>query len=295
MPELPEVETVRLGLSQRLVGRVFQAAAVHHPRVARRHPPGGQDLCERLIGRRCLGVERRGKYLWLPLDDGVDALVAHLGMSGQFRFSDRPVHDHPHLRFDARLDDGRWLSFLDQRTFGGLSWDRLRQAPDGRAVPSSLLHIAVDPYETAFDLDRVVRLVHRRSSAIKRILLDQTVVSGIGNIYADEALWRARVHPERSGDRLAAPAVRDVLTQARTVMAEALDQGGTSFDALYVNVNGESGYFERSLAVYGREAEPCLRCGAPIRRLQFTNRSSFVCQRCQRPPRARGARSGPIG
>ena len=282
-------------MSQRLVGRSFVAAAVHHPRVARRHPPGGRDLCERLEGRRCLSVERRGKYLWLPVDDGAEALVAHLGMSGQFRFSDRPMREHPHLRFDARLDDGYWLSFLDQRTFGGMSLDHLGPAPDGRLVPVSLLHIAVDPYEPAFDLDQVVRRVRRRRSEIKRILLDQTVVSGIGNIYADEALWRARVHPERLADRLSAPVARDVLTQARTVMAEALDQGGTSFDALYVNVNGESGYFERSLAVYGREAEACLRCGTGIRRLQFANRSSFICPLCQRAPRARGGPRAPIG
>ena len=162
MPELPEVETVRQGLARRLVGRSFVTAAVHHARVARRHAPGGRDLCERLMGTRCLSVERRGKYLWLPLNDGDEALIAHLGMSGQFRFSAQPMRTHPHVRFDAELDDGQWLSFLDQRTFGGLSWDRLGPAADGRLVPSSLMHIGVDPFEQSFDLDQAVRRVRRR-------------------------------------------------------------------------------------------------------------------------------------
>ena len=305
MPELPEVETVRQGLARHVVGRTLVSASAHHPRVARRHALGGLDLCERLTGRRCLSVERRGKYLWIPLEPaqhapggdsaearsvdrlesevGGEALIAHLGMSGQFRFTDQAMRDHRHLRFDAQLDDGQWLSFLDQRTFGGLSWDELEAAPDGRLLPASLGHIAPDPFEAAFDIDEVVARVRRRRSEIKRVLLDQAVVSGVGNIYADEALWRARVHPARSAHQLTPKVVRSLLFEAQQVMAEALEQGGTSFDALYVNVNGESGYFERSLAVYGREGQPCRRCGAPIRRLQFMNRSSFVCLRCQRP------------
>lgn len=296
MPELPEVETVREGLARHLVGRTLLSATAHHPRVARRHLLGSRDLCERLTGCRCLSVERRGKYLWIPLEQGDEALIAHLGMSGQFRVTGQPMRSHPHLRFDAQLDDGQWLSFLDQRTFGGLAWDHLAPAPDGRLLPASLLHIAADPFERGYDVDEVVVRVRRRHSEIKRVLLDQTVVSGIGNIYADESLWRARVHPARSAHQLPPKVARSVLVQAQLVMAEALEQGGTSFDSLYVNVNGESGYFERSLAVYGREGEPCERCGAPIRRLQFMNRSSFVCQRCQRPPRAgAGRRSEPIG
>jgi formamidopyrimidine-DNA glycosylase len=178
------------------------------------------------------------------------------------------------------------LSFLDQRTFGGLSWDVL--SPDRlglREMPTALRQIAPDPFEDGYDQDAVVADIRRRHSEIKRLLLDQRVVSGIGNIYADEALWRARVHPERSAHLMPAKAVIATLEAAREVMAEALGQGGTSFDALYVNVNGESGYFERSLAVYGREDQACRRCGAPIRRLHFMNRSSYVCQRCQRPPR----------
>ncbi|MEO8107904.1 MAG: bifunctional DNA-formamidopyrimidine glycosylase/DNA-(apurinic or apyrimidinic site) lyase [Actinomycetes bacterium] len=327
MPELPEVETVRQGLARHLVGRTVVSATSLHPRVARRHALGGRDLCERLTGCRCLSVERRGKYLWIPLkpavasstdgariggnpidegetdeavqdgsEGGTEALIAHLGMSGQFRFTDQPMRTHPHLRFDAHLDDGQWLSFLDQRTFGGLSWDLLDPPLDGRSLPASLGHIAPDPFESGFDVDEVVARVRRRRSEVKRVLLDQTVVSGVGNIYADEALWRARVHPARAAHQLAPRVVRSLLAEAQQVMADALEQGGTSFDALYVNVNGESGYFERSLAVYGREGQACRRCGAPIRRLQFMNRSSFVCQRCQRPPRlATSGRSAPIG
>jgi formamidopyrimidine-DNA glycosylase len=273
--------------------------------VARRHPGGGADLCQRLIGRQIDSVERRGKYLWLPMTvpgaPADEALLAHLGMSGQFRITDHPLDDHPHLRFDAELIDAadraeqdapahgspprRWLSFLDQRTFGGLSWEAL--VPDGsdRLVPERISHIAPDPFEPAFSLDEVVASMRRKRTEIKRALLDQSLVSGIGNIYADEALWRARVHPQRSTDRLAGRTTRHVLAAASEVMEEALAVGGTSFDALYVRVNGESGYFERSLNAYGREDEPCRRCGAPIRRLSFMNRSSFVCLRCQRPPR----------
>ncbi|MCZ3387835.1 MAG: bifunctional DNA-formamidopyrimidine glycosylase/DNA-(apurinic or apyrimidinic site) lyase [Actinomycetia bacterium] len=296
MPELPEVETVRQGLAGHLVGRTIVVARAHHPRVARRHRAGGADLCTRLAGRTCVSVERRGKYLWVlfaaegeaPADER-DVLVAHLGMSGQFRVSgdlSGDLSDHPHLRFDAQLDDGRWLSFLDQRTFGGLALDHLGPDAAGRrAVPSSLAHIGADPFEPSFEPAQVAAAIRRRHSEIKRVLLDQSVVSGIGNIYADEALWMARVHPARSAHRLPAPTIRSVIDAATDVMAQALEQGGTSFDALYVNVNGESGYFERSLAVYGRQDEGCRRCGAPVRRLHFMNRSSFVCQRCQRPPR----------
>jgi formamidopyrimidine-DNA glycosylase len=297
MPELPEVETVRRGLVEHIAGRTIIGARVHHLRVARRHVAGPEDLCARLAGRRMLGVERRGKYLWVPLGDTssnldvtAGALLAHLGMSGQFRVTDTPLSEHPHRRFDAQLDDGRWLTFLDQRTFGGIGWDTLVLDSTGtRQVPAGWQHVAADPFEVGFDARAFSADVRRRSSDIKRVLLDQTVVSGVGNIYADEALWRAKVHPQREARRLPASTVSSVLTAARAVMAEALVEGGTSFDSLYVNVNGESGYFDRALAVYGRQDQACHRCGSPIRRLTFMNRSSFVCLRCQRPPRRAGS------
>ncbi len=282
MPELPEVEVVRAGLAASLPGRRLASAAVLHPRSVRRHPGGPADFEAGLAGRVLATPRRRGKFLWLPFDDG-DALAAHLGMSGQFRFDDPAAPLLPHTRVVLRFgDDGPELRFVDQRIFGGL-W----LAPGGAALPADLGHIAPDLFEPGVELTSLVRSVRRHRSGIKRVLLDQTVVSGIGNIYADEALWRARVHPETPADTMSPQRVRRVLEAAREVMAEALAQGGTSFDALYVNVNGSSGYFSRSLAVYGRAGLPCPRCGSPILREAFANRSSHRCPRCQ--PRPRGA------
>ncbi len=178
--------------------------------------------------------------------------------------------------------EGRELRFVDQRMFGGLS-----VSAGGAELPPEIAHIARDPLDPEFDDDAFVAKVRRRSSGIKRQLLDQNLVSGVGNIYADEALWRARLHGERAGEKLTAAQVRELLGHARDVMNEALGQGGTSFDALYVNVNGESGYFDRSLHAYGREGEPCDRCGAPMRRVAFMNRSSYFCPVCQPVPRRR--------
>ena len=215
-----------------------------------------------------------------------DALLVHLGMSGQVLVqppdSDREVHARVLVDFS---DGGRQMRFVDQRTFGGLSGHPMVDDGAGGRLPDVVAHIARDPLDPLFDEARFVRDVRRRDSAIKRLLLDQTLASGIGNIYADEALWRAGVHGERAGSALTTAQVRSLLGHATDVMAEALAQGGTSFDALYVNVNGQSGYFERSLNAYGREDEPCRRCGAPIRREPFMNRSSYSCPVCQPAPR----------
>jgi formamidopyrimidine-DNA glycosylase len=298
VPELPEVETVRRGLAAHLEGRVIRHASVHHPRAVRRHGLGPAHLEQWLRGRRISAVDRRGKYLWCVLDAapaslGTDVLVAHLGMSGQFRITDERLDAHPHLRLDLHLDDDRWLSFLDQRTFGGVAGDLLAlDAERTRLVPSRLSHLGADPFESVFDARAAAGRIRRRHTEVKRALLDQTLVSGIGNIYADESLWRARVHPRRVTDRLSRAVLADLLDTARDVMAEALAQGGTSFDALYVDVNGSSGYFGRSLDVYGREDAPCHRCGTPVRRLAFMNRSSYVCPRCQRGPRSTPRSSG---
>jgi formamidopyrimidine-DNA glycosylase len=231
-------------------------------------------------------ARRRGKYLWLPLDTG-DALLGHLGMSGQLLVQQPDVPAERHLRVRFRLGPAGDrppldLRFVDQRMFGGLSF-----SPAGAELPAELVHIARDPLDPEFDDDDFVRRVRRSSSGIKRILLNQSMISGVGNIYADEALWLANVHGERHGDKLSRADVERVLAAARAVMTAALGEGGTSFDALYVNVNGESGYFDRSLQVYGREGEPCSRCGTPIRRISFMNRSSFFCPVCQRPARKR--------
>jgi formamidopyrimidine-DNA glycosylase len=286
MPELPEVEVVRRGLQAHVVGKTMTAVRVHHPRAVRRHEAGPADLTARLLGARITGTDRRGKYLWLLLDMPADpdtALVVHLGMSGQMLLGTVPRADH--VRISALLDDGTVLSFADQRTFGGwLLADVV--TVDGSVVPVPVAHLARDPLDPRFDADAVVKVLRRKHSEIKRQLLDQTVVSGIGNIYADEALWRAKVHGARIAATLTRKQLAAVLEAAADVMREALAKGGTSFDSLYVNVNGESGYFDRSLDAYGREGEPCRRCGAIIRREKFMNRSSFYCPRCQ--PRPRG-------
>jgi formamidopyrimidine-DNA glycosylase len=285
VPELPEVETVRDGLARHVVGRTVGSVTVLHPRPVRRDPRGPAGFAAGLTGRRFVGARRRGKYLWLPLDNG-DALLGHLGMSGQLLVQ-LPGHpDERHLRVRIELRDPDRgdveLRFVDQRMFGGLAISQ-----GGAELPPEIAHIARDPFDPEFDDDLFLGRVRRRTAGIKRLLLDQTLVSGIGNIYADEALWRAQVHGDRPGERLRPIQVRRVLAEARAVMGAALGEGGTSFDALYVNVNGESGYFDRSLHAYGREALPCDRCGNPIRRQEFMNRSSFFCPVCQPVPRKR--------
>jgi formamidopyrimidine-DNA glycosylase len=289
MPELPEVETVREGLARWVVGRTIHQVEVLHPRSVRRHAAGGADFAAVLCGRTVVDVRRRGKYLWFALDSD-DAVVGHLGMSGQMLLLDAAEPPGPHLRIRFTFTDGGpQLRFVDQRTFGGLAI-----SPGGAGLPHEIAHIARDPFDPVFEPDRFVAAIRTRRSGVKRALLDQTLISGVGNIYADESLWRARLHGERACSALTRPAARRLLDHVTDVMREALRVGGTSFDALYVNVNGESGYFDRSLAVYGREGQPCSRCGTPIRREAFMNRSSFSCPRCQPRPRLRlGATSGP--
>ena len=344
MPELPEVETVRAGLEQHVVGRTVATAEVLNPRAVRRDLSGPDGFAAAMAGRTFLRAERRGKYLWFALDDS-EALLAHLGMSGQLLVGDpgRPLDPHVRARFTF-TDGGPDLRFTDQRTFGHLMlcsfspggmtppvtppiMEGLRppiapprgdsQKPlapravaevkasglgsagtaepavasavvavkPGRLVPLPIAHIAPDPLEAAFAAkDFAARLV-RKKTQVKRALLDQSLISGIGNIYADEALWRAKLHWARPTETLKPAEVSRLLEAVRDVLTEALKAGGTSFDALYVNVNGESGYFDRSLHAYGREGEPCDRCATPIRRDAFMNRSSYSCPRCQRPQR----------
>ncbi|MGI5217200.1 bifunctional DNA-formamidopyrimidine glycosylase/DNA-(apurinic or apyrimidinic site) lyase [Nocardia sp. CA-290969] len=291
MPELPEVEVVRRGLAEHLCGRTVRSVTVTHPRAVRRHIAGAADMVGRLTGLTVAEARRRGKYLWLTFDHpggdpADDALVVHLGMSGQMLVqpADAPVEKHAHIR--VTLDDHRELRFVDQRTFGGWVLAPLVEV-DGDALPDLLAHIARDPLDPRFDAERVVAVLRTKRTEIKRVLLDQTVISGIGNIYADEALWRAQLHGGRIAAGLSRPVLRRLLGEAAAVMNDALAAGGTSFDALYVNVNGESGYFERALAVYGRGDRPCPRCGTMIVREKFMNRSSFSCPRCQPAARRR--------
>jgi formamidopyrimidine-DNA glycosylase len=291
MPELPEVEVVRRGLERYVVGRTIDRVQVLHPRAVRRHAAGPADFAAAVRGVTVTGARRRGKYLWMPVGCGTpgtqsvaeDALLVHLGMSGQLLLGDpgRPVSPHVRVRFTF-TDSGPDLRFTDQRTFGHMTF-----APGGAVLPPMIAHIAPDPMEPDFDEAAVIGRLRSRRTGIKSALLDQSLVSGIGNIYADEALWRARLHWATPVTALSRPGAGRLLAAVREVLGEALAAGGTSFDSLYVNVNGESGYFGRSLAVYGREGEPCPRCGAPIRRDPFMNRSAYSCPVCQRRPRRR--------
>jgi len=321
VPELPEVDVVRRGLARWLIGTRFAEVEVLHPRPVRGHLAGPADFVDRLRGARVNDVVRRGKFLWLVLDD--EALLAHLGMSGQLLLQPCEAPDERHLRVRFTLDGsgtatpaggelaggelaggelaGRELRFVDQRMFGGLSLTELVATPDGlpagaggvdgtpsgAVLPPQVRHIARDLLDPHLDRPALVARLRSKRTGVKRALLDQTLVSGIGNIYADEALWRARLHYDRPGTALTRAQASGVLEAADTVMREALAQGGTSFDSLYVNVNGESGYFDRSLAVYGQEGRACPRCGTPVLREAFMNRSSFRCPRCQPRPRVR--------
>ena len=312
MPELPEVETVRDGLARHVLGRTIAYADVLREYSVRRHAGGPADLVARLGGRRIEAAVRRGKFLWLLLgtapeahdgtapqahtDPAPQALVAHLGMSGQLlvRAPGEAADQSRHLRVRLVLDDGSQIHFVDQRTFGHLEVTGLVPTPDGApgglgssaaVVPVEVAHIARDLLDPALDRAAVVAALRARRTGVKRALLDQTLVSGVGNIYADEALWRARLHYARATDKLRRAEVERLLDAAAAVMGEALVAGGTSFDAQYVNVNGQSGYFDRSLAVYGQAGRPCPRCGTPVRRDEFMNRSSFTCPVCQPRPR----------
>jgi formamidopyrimidine-DNA glycosylase len=280
MPELPEVETVRAGLERFVVGRTVANVQVLHPRAVRRDPAGPLGFAAAMAGRDFKRAERRGKYLWLALDSE-EALLAHLGMSGQMLVGDpdRPLSPHVRAWFTF-TDGGPDLRFTDQRTFG-----HLMLVPFDHGVPAPIAHIAPDPLEQAFDPREFTARLLRRHTGVKRALLDQSLVSGIGNIYADEALWQARLHWARATETLKSGEVSRLLGAVNDVLTEALKAGGTSFDALYVNVNGESGYFDRSLQAYGRAGEPCSRCGTPIRRDAFMNRSAYSCPHCQPRPR----------
>jgi formamidopyrimidine-DNA glycosylase len=300
VPELPEVEVVRAGLAPALSGSRIEAVSVSDPRALTRHSGDTADFERRLTGRRIDAVARRGKFLWMPLasvpgDTPTEAVVGHLGMSGQMllRPSGSEPERHERVRLDVRHPDHGDVAvvFADQRTFGSLAVDDLLPTSDGAAggwgspltlVPLQVSHISRDPLDRAFDEARFRAALARTRSAIKRALLDQTLISGIGNIYADEALWAARLHPERPASSLPTRAVGRLLGEVRAVLHKALAEGGTSFDAQYVNVNGQAGYFAHSLNAYGRTGSPCPRCGTPIVRVSFTNRSSHYCPRCQR-------------
>lgn len=294
MPELPEVEVVRAGLEPAVTGAVIASVDVRDERALTRHTGGAAHFEAELTGRRISSAVRRGKFLWMPVSDA-EAIVTHLGMSGQMllRVPGAPEERHERIRIELEHPVHGPLSvvFADQRTFGSLAVDTLVDTADGAAagrgsdlarVPTQVAHIARDPLDPAFRADRFRARLARTASGIKRVLLDQTVASGIGNIYADESLWAARIHPETAASALSTRAVNRLLAEVQAVLEKALAEGGTSFDAQYVNVNGQAGYFAHSLNAYGRTGQPCPRCGRPIVRVSFMNRSSHFCPHCQR-------------
>ncbi|MFD8483469.1 bifunctional DNA-formamidopyrimidine glycosylase/DNA-(apurinic or apyrimidinic site) lyase [Kitasatospora sp. NPDC059673] len=284
MPELPEVEVVRRGLARWAAGRTVSDIEVLHPRAVRRQAGGAEEFTALLRGRTFGKPQRRGKYLWVPLGDGL-SMLGHLGMSGQLLVQEADMADSVHLRVRLRFaDGGTELRFVDQRTFGGLAIEET-EPDDPESTPLSLAHIARDPLDARFDDAAFVTALKAKRTTVKRALLDQSLISGVGNIYADEALWRSRLHYDRATATLTRPAALELLGHARDVMNAALAVGGTSFDSLYVNVNGESGYFSRALDAYGREGQPCRRCGTAMRRDAWMNRSSHYCPKCQRRPR----------
>jgi formamidopyrimidine-DNA glycosylase len=298
VPELPEVEVVRAGLEPAVTGSVFRSVQVVDTRSLKRHDARRGDFVGLLEGATVLEIRRRGKFLWMPLANtgGAgpgDALVVHLGMSGQvlLRETDAPDDRHLRVRLVTEMPDGRAVDvrFVDQRIFGSMAVDQLVEGIGG-LVPAQAAHIAADPLEAVFDDDAFVTALRKRRTGIKRALLDQGLISGIGNIYADESLWRARLHYDRPTDALTAVKARELLGHVRDVLGQALAEGGTSFDAQYVNVNGQAGYFEHSLNAYGRQGEACSRCGATLRRESFMNRGSHFCPLCQRMPRTRSAK-----
>ncbi|TFC52346.1 bifunctional DNA-formamidopyrimidine glycosylase/DNA-(apurinic or apyrimidinic site) lyase [Cryobacterium sp. TMT1-21] len=299
MPELPEVEVVRAGVEPAVTGAVIAGVEVFEDRSLRRHDRALGPFGELLQGHRVLAAVRRGKFLWLPLDTG-RALVVHLGMSGQVLLRSPGTDADAQLRIRLALDHPDhgeiWLNFVDQRIFGSMAVDTMAPTRDGlpagfsgRAggawsglIPSQVAHIARDPLDVSFSASSFLAALARKKTGIKRALLDQTLISGIGNIYADEALFAARLHYEQPAASLSPAKARVLLAAVRSILNRALAEGGTSFDAQYVNVNGQSGYFSHSLSVYGRQGKPCPVCGTPLVREQFMNRSSHLCPRCQR-------------
>ena len=288
MPELPEVETIRRGLAEHLPGRTIVSFEGAGGRLPRNNPGGLAGLRDGLVGAQIRSVQRRGKFIWLVLEGGpADSLVVHLGMTGQVRTATRPRKElgrHEHVRL--RLDDGRAVRFVDSRMFGHLTLSELREDATGRVVPALAAHIAPDLIEltTQRELTTLAETMRRRRRAVKSLLLDQGLTSGIGNIYADEGLHRAGIHGATRGAELPAGEIRELLSKTRDVMGRAVKAGGTSFDATYVDVDGNPGAFERELRVYGKRGRPCRECSTPIVREVVGGRSHFHCPACQVRP-----------
>jgi formamidopyrimidine-DNA glycosylase len=276
MPELPEVETVRSGLEKWVLGWKISKVEILHSRAVRNNT--AYDLMKVLPGRKIVKVDRRGKYMWLLLDNE-QALIIHLGMSGQVLLPSGKEAPHRHLRVRLLISEiDKEIHFVDQRTFGHMTLDDLE---DG--IPKSVNKVAPDIFAPEYQQKVVVEKIRKSNSEIKKLLLDQGIMSGVGNIYADEALWRAKIHPQQIGKDLTSAQIVKIIDKCKEVMSQAIAAGGTSFDDLYVNVNGESGYFDRSLAAYGQTGAPCPRpkCRGLITKARFMGRYSHFCTNCQ--------------
>ena len=287
MPELPEVEVVRKGLAKHVKNRKISNAKVRNNRALRNFEFSIKTFEKTVAGFTINSVERRGKFLWMTLKNSSQAISAHLGMSGQMLMVKKEEKPSTHARVTFDFSDTkRSLHFIDQRTFGWVNLEELVEAKDKRLVPQSVLHISPDLFEETFDLDKTISNIKKRKTGIKQALLNQEIVAGIGNIYADEALWLAKTHWADVCENLSEKKINEILISAKEVMAKALEKGGTSFDDLYIDVNGESGYFENELNAYGREGERCYRCDLEMVREAFSNnRSSTICPNCQPPIR----------
>ena len=293
MPELPEAETVRRGLAETVLNSAIQSIEVFDSRCLKKHPGGEQDFSAILTGKKFLSAVRRGKFIWLPIDVEGFAMVMHLGMSGQALVRTQDYEHEKQVRLQMNLDNGLQLRFSDQRLFGSLMIDQLEPA-EGKSsgfspeseiateIPLSVSHIARDPLDPEFDLTAVRKRLKNRTAGIKHALLDQQLVSGIGNIYADESLWRARVHFNQPADSISTKKLNELFAHVTEVLEEAVEQGGTSFDEQYKNINGQSGYFAQNLNAYGQTGKPCNRCGRSIQRESWQNRGSHFCPSCQR-------------
>ena len=270
MPELPEVETVRRGLAPHLENRSLLGARVRDPRL---RWPVPENLDALVRGQEIRSVSRRGKYLLFRLDAG--ALICHLGMSGSLRLCDGgcPPEKHDHL--DLLLADGRLLRYRDPRRFGALLWS---DTPDRHPL---LAGLGVEPLDDAFDGDLIHRLSRGKTASVKALLMDAHLIVGVGNIYANEALFQAGIDPRLAAGRLSRPRCRALAGAVRDTLSRAIAAGGSSLRD-FVDGHGQPGYFQHSHFVYGRVGEPCRRCGAPIRQIRQNNRSSFLCPACQK-------------
>ena len=314
MPELPEVETVRAGLAPALTNATVTAIEVLDARSFKRHVGGVDDFIATMVGSKILAVVRRGKFLWMPLELPTGrssghklAMVGHLGMSGQMLLRTPGFAEDKLTRviIHAVSESGERVEmrFIDQRLFGSLAIDYLVPTSDGlpggfsnglgvtssddstwwrNLIPASAAHIMRDPLDADFDEKFVLAKFKKKNSGIKRVLLDQQTLSGIGNIYADEALWRSQLHYDQPAASLTGPKAKELLQHVREILAKAVTEGGTSFDEQYKNVNGESGYFAVSLNAYGMTGMPCKRCGTQIKRDNWMNRGSHFCPKCQK-------------